>query len=345
MEQRPLGRTGIKVSKLCLGTMTWGEQNTPDEAFAQLDLALDRGVNFIDTAEMYPVPPKAETQGRTEEILGEWLAARGRREDLVIASKVAGYAEWLPWVRGGPTLARAQIREAVENSLRRLRTDYIDLYQVHWPDRPTNYFGKRGYHPPEADRGASIEETLAALHELVEEGKIRCIGISNETPWGTAEYLRLSRERGWPRVQSIQNPYNLLNRTFEIGLAEFAHREDTGLLAYSPLGFGVLTGKYLDGAKPAGARLTRWERFGRYQNPQATAATARYVQLARDHGLDPAQMALAFVTQQPFTTANIIGATSLAQLTTNLDSADIDLSEEMRADIETIYTDQPDPAP
>ncbi len=250
MQKRTLGKTGLEVTEICLGTMTWGEQNSEQEAFEQLDLATSAGINFIDTAEMYPVPPREKTQGLTETFLGNWLARRGRRDDLVIASKVAGPGNGLGYLRNGPRLTRDHIRKACEDSLRRLQTDYIDLYQVHWPDRNTNFFGKLGYVHKADEQMTPIEETLGALDELVKEGKVRHVGLSNETAWGAMEYLRLARENGWPRVASIQNPYNLLNRSFEVGLAEIAHREDVGLLAYSPLAFGTLSGKYLDGQRP-----------------------------------------------------------------------------------------------
>lgn len=346
MRMRALGRTGIEVSAICLGTMTFGEQNTEAEAHAQLDRARDAGINFIDTAEMYPVPPRAETQGATESHIGSWLASRGCRERVVLATKVAGPADWLPYLRGKDRrLDRSNIEAALDASLRRLRTDHVDLYQLHWPDRPTNYFGQLGYAHPAEDPSIPLAETLEVLADLIRSGKVRAVGLSNETPWGTMECLRLAEQRGLPRMASIQNPYSLLNRTFEIGLAEIAMREDCGLLAYSPLAFGVLSGKYLDGRRPKGARLTRFERFSRYSNPEAERATAEYVALAREHGLDPAQMALAWVTSRAFVTSNIIGATSLDQLEANLASADLVLSDEVLAGIEAIHTRQPNPAP
>jgi aryl-alcohol dehydrogenase-like predicted oxidoreductase len=345
MEYTRLGDTELQVSRLCLGTMTFGEQNTAAEAHQQLDLAVDRGINFIDTAELYPVPPRAETQGRTEAYIGSWLTRGGARERLVIATKVAGPADWMGHLRGGPRLNRSHIRLALDDSLRRLRTDYVDLYQVHWPERNTNYFGKLGYEPAAEPDAVPIEETLEALAGLVEQGKVRHIGISNETPWGALRYLSLARERGWPRIVSIQNPYSLLNRTFEIGLAEIAQRERLGLLAYSPLGFGVLSGKYLGGNRPPGARLTLFERFSRYGNPQGVRATERYVALAREHGLGPAQMALAFVNSRPFLTATIIGATTPAQLLEDMASLELGLSEEVLAAIEAIHQESPNPCP
>jgi aryl-alcohol dehydrogenase-like predicted oxidoreductase len=346
MELRRLGRSDIHVSPLCLGTMTFGEQNSEAEAHAQLDRAVAAGINFIDTAEMYPVPPRAETVGRTETFIGTWLAARGQRERVVLATKVAGPGAWLPHVRGGHSrLNRKHIETALHASLERLQTDYIDLYQLHWPDRETNYFGQLGFTPVAEDASVPLLETLEVLADLVQSGKVRTIGVSNETPWGVMRFLALAEQHGLPRMASIQNPYSLLNRTFEVGLAEVAMREDCGLLAYSPLGFGVLSGKYLDGRRPAGGRLTLYERFNRYSNPESERATAEYVALARRHGLDPAQMALAWVTSRPFTTANILGATSLEQLESNLASIDLTLSEDLLAEIEAIHTRQPNPAP
>lgn len=346
MEYRQLGRTDIQVSALCLGTMTFGQQNSEAEAHAQLDRALDAGINLIDTAEMYPVPPLAETQGRTEAYIGSWLASRGCRDRVLLATKVAGPADWLPYLRDGHChLDRPNIQAAVEASLRRLQTDVIDIYQLHWPDRSNNRFGQLGYQPAEEPDSIPIEETLRALEELIRAGKIRHVGISNETPWGLAEYIRQAVCHDLPRVVSIQNPYNLLNRTFEIGLAEFSHREQVGLLAYSPMAFGVLSGKYLNGARPADARVTLFKRFSRYSNPEAERATAAYVALARQHGLDPAQMALAFVTSRPFVTSTILGATSLGQLESDLDSLALKLSPEVLEEIEAIHRQQPNPAP
>ena len=348
MLYRPLGRTDLSVSALCLGTMTFGEQNTPADAAAQLDRAVAAGINFIDTAEMYPVPPKAETMGRTEEYIGRWLAARGGRDKLVIASKVAGPASalGLRHVRGDNNrLDRTNIEQALDASLRRLGTDYLDLYQLHWPDRQTNFFGKLGYEHPTDDTSVPLLETLEVLGDLVQAGKVRHLGVSNETPWGTMRFLDLAERHSLPRMVSIQNPYNLLNRSFEIGLAEIAIREQCGLLAYSPMAFGVLSGKYLDGKAPTDGRLTLFPRFSRYSNEQAVAATADYVAVARKHGLEPAQMALAFVTSRPFVTSNIIGATTMDQLEQNLASIDLELSDEVLADIEAVHTRRPNPSP
>jgi aryl-alcohol dehydrogenase-like predicted oxidoreductase len=346
MQYRRLGRTPVEVSTICLGTMTWGKQNTESEAHGQLDAAVAAGVNFIDTAEMYPVPPEAETYTLTEQYIGNWLAKRGRRDDIVLATKVAGRADWLPHIRHGKNcFDRPNIEAALDNSLKRLQTDYVDLYQLHWPDRHTNFFGELGYQFQSDDYAVPIEETLRVLADQVAAGKVRYIGLSNETPWGAMKFLQLAEQMNLPRVVSIQNPYSLLNRSFEIGLAEVAHREDCGLLAYSPLGFGVLSGKYLDGAQPAGARLTLFERFSRYSNARSLAATKAYVELARAHGLDPAQMALAYVNSRSFVTSNIIGATTMEQLHSNLQSMEVILSEEVLDAIEALHLDNPNPAP
>ncbi len=343
MQTRPLGDTGIEVSRLCLGTMTFGEQNSEAEAHKQLERAVAFGINFIDTAEMYPVPPRAETQGRTESYIGSWLKRRGSRDDVIIATKAAGPG--LEHIRGGPRLTRAHLHQAIDESLERLQTDYVDLYQLHWPERKANFFGKLGYVPDDEEDATPLEETLAALKELVDAGKVRAIGLSNDTPWGVMRALQLADTQGLPRVASVQNPYNLLNRSFEVGLAEIAHRERVGLLAYSPLAFGMLSGKYLDGARPEGARLTLFERFQRYTNPQAQAATAEYVRIAQEAGLDPAQMALAFVNSRPFLTSNIIGATSMAQLESNLASESLRLEGDVLEAIEDVHRRYSNPAP
>jgi aryl-alcohol dehydrogenase-like predicted oxidoreductase len=345
MEMRKLGRSDLDVSLICLGTMTWGQQNTEQEAFEQLDYAVSEGINFIDAAEMYPVPPRPETQGLTEQYLGNWLAQRGRRDDLVIASKVAGPGNGLTYLRNGPRLTRDHIREACETSLKRLQTDYIDLYQVHWPDRSTNFFGQLGYRHRENEDYTPVEETLGALHELVQEGKIRHIGLSNETPWGAMKYVQLAEKYAWPRPVTIQNPYNLLNRTFEQGLAEVAHREDMGLLAYSPLAFGMLTGKYLDGKRPENTRMTLFKRFVRYQGERAEKATRAYCELAQAHGLTPAQLALAWVNSRRFVTSNIIGATTMDQLRENVGSASVELSDEVLQALEELHREFTYPCP
>jgi aryl-alcohol dehydrogenase-like predicted oxidoreductase len=345
MDYRQLGLTDLNVSALCLGTMTWGEQNSEAEAHAQLDRAKAHGVNFIDTAEMYPVPPRAETYSKTEQIIGNYFKQHGGRADWILASKVAGPGNGINYIRDGQLKHnRKHITAALDASLQRLQTDWIDLYQLHWPERPTNFFVQLGYRHQDSEF-TPLEETLEALAEQVKAGKIRHIGLSNDTPWGTMKFLQLAESRGWPRAVSIQNPYNLLNRSFEVGLAEVAIRERCGLLAYSPMAFGMLSGKYEGGARPANARISLFSRFSRYTNPQSAAACSRYVALAHEHGLDPAQMALAFVTAQPFVTSNIIGATTLDQLDANLASIELKLSDEVLAGIDAIHKAQPNPAP
>jgi aryl-alcohol dehydrogenase-like predicted oxidoreductase len=347
MQYRKLGNTDIDVSVICLGTMTWGEQNTQPEAFAQMDYALEQGVNFFDTAELYSIPPKAATYGRTEEIIGNWLAQRGTRERIVLASKIAGPGEdWLPHIRAGKTrFDRTHIEAALNASLKRLQTDYLDLYQLHWPERNTNFFGQLGFSPAQPDDFTPIAETLQALDAQVRAGKIRHIGVSNETPWGVMGFLQAAEQCGLARIVSVQNPYSLLNRSYEVGLAEISWRERCGLLAYSPLGFGVLSGKYLDGAQPHGSRLSLFPDYTRYSNPAAASATARYVALAREHRLDPAQMALAFVNSRPFLTSTIIGATSMDQLKNDIDSVELTLPQQVLEAIEAIHTAYPNPSP
>lgn len=345
MRYKNIGNSDLKVSEICLGTMTFGEQNTEQEAHQQLDLAIEYGVNFIDTAEMYAIPPKKETYGSTETIIGNWLQQNGTRDQVILASKVIGHADWMPHVRNGTAqLNRANIQLALEHSLKRLQTDYLDLYQVHWPDRTTNFFGKLGYAYCEGDDYTSIEETLFALDELVKAGKVRYIGISNETPWGVMQYLRHSENQDKARIISIQNPYNLLNRSFEIGLAEVSHRENIGLLAYSPLAFGCLTGKYLN-QQPEKARLTLFPSYQRYSNASGIAATRAYVELAQKYQIPPAHLALAFVNSRPFLASNIIGATSLVQLRENLESTSVILSEELLEAIEAIHQRYSNPCP
>ncbi len=351
MEYRRLGRTDLKVSVICLGTMTWGEQNTEAEGHEQMDYALDQGVNFFDTAEMYSIPPKPETQGSTERIIGSWFKARGNRDKVILASKVLGRStsDWLRDDKGPTRVTRKQIFEAVDKSLARLQTDYIDLYQIHFPERPMPW----GSNPTRFSTAAfekladetPIAEQLDAFAEVIKAGKIRHLGLSNESAWGTVSFVRDSEMRGGPRVQSIQNAYSLLNRTFETALAEVAIREDVGLLAYSPLAQGFLTGKYLDGARPAGARTTLFNRAQRYETAGAEDAIKRYVALAREAGLDPAQMALAFVNSRSFVTANIIGATKMDQLKTDIASIGVTLSPELEAKIDAIHQLVGNPCP
>jgi aryl-alcohol dehydrogenase-like predicted oxidoreductase len=349
MEYRKLGATDLSVSAICLGSMTWGQQNTQAEGHEQLDYALARGVNFIDTAEIYSIPPRRETQGSTERIIGSWLAARKNRDKVVIATKVAGRgdADWLREGGAGTALDRKNILYAIEGSLKRLRTDYVDLYQLHWPDRSLPLWGAGGttYRRPSKRAEVPIEGTLEAMNELVKAGKVRHIGLSNETPWGVARFLRAAELGRGPRVASIQNAYNLINRTFEMGLAEFAERDNVGLLAYSPLAQGYLTGKYMGGARPPGARTTLFERAQRYEKPGVEAAIAAYLALAAEIGVDPSQLAIAYVTSRPFVTSNIIGATSMAQLKCNLDSLEVKITPRIERRIDEIHQLHSNPAP
>ena len=346
MEYRRLGKTDIKVSCLCLGTMTWGQQNDQRDAHRQLDYARNQGINFIDTAEMYPVPPRPETCGQTEICIGSWPGWKKNRHDIILASKIAGPG--LPHLDSGredSPFSRKSIRQALHQSLTRLQTDYIDLYQIHWPERTTNRFGKRDFERMADETFTPFEKILSFLEELRQEGKIRAIGISNETPWGTMEYLKVGRHAGLPRVASIQNPYGLLNRTFEIGLSEIALREDCGLLAYSPLGFGVLSGKYLSNPPPPKSRLALFPEYKRYQGSRAIEATRNYVRLASRYNLSPAAMALQFVTTRPFVTSNIIGATTMEQLQENISSTELVLPAGVLQEIERIHDTNPNPAP
>ncbi|WP_144210885.1 NADP(H)-dependent aldo-keto reductase [Shewanella donghaensis] len=330
MEYQRIAHSSLDVSKICLGSMTWGEQNTQAQAFEQMDYAIGRGVNFIDTAEMYPVPPNAETQGETERIIGNYLKQRGNRDSLVIASKVSAAGPKSDFVRPNMALDWVNIHQAVDASLERLQVDTIDLYQLHWPDRNCNYFGELLYDQLDDEHQTPILETLEALVEVIRQGKVRYIGVSNETPWGLMQYLRLAEKHGLPRIVSVQNPYSLLNRSFEVGMSEISHREELPLLAYSPLAFGALTGKYENNQWPEKARLTLFKRFARYNStPMAIEATQAYVDLAREFGLSPAQMALAFVNSRRFVASNIIGATNLEQLKENIDSIDVSLSADL----------------
>ncbi|MGF1751316.1 MULTISPECIES: NADP(H)-dependent aldo-keto reductase [Vibrio] len=344
MKYHSLPHSSLEVSKIALGTMTFGEQNTKKDAFNQLDFALERGVNFIDTAEMYPVPPNSTTQGLTESYIGDWLSQSDKRQKVILATKVAGPRS-LPYIRDNMSLDRRNLHQAIDDSLTRLKTDYIDLYQLHWPQRQTNCFGQLNYPYSEGNEGVSLIETLEALSELINAGKIRYIGVSNETPWGVMSLLKLAEKHNLPRIVSIQNPYNLLNRSFEVGLSEISHHEGVELLAYSPLAFGCLSGKYLNGQRPKGARCTEFERFVRYFTPQGIAATQAYIDIANKHNIDPSQMALAFVNQRPFVASNIIGATNLSQLEANINSIDITLSDELMSDIQELGTRYSNPCP
>ncbi|HHQ6575404.1 TPA: NADP(H)-dependent aldo-keto reductase [Serratia fonticola] len=346
MQYHRIPHSSLEVSVLGLGTMTFGEQNSEADAHAQLDYALTAGINLIDTAEMYPVPPRPETQGLTEQYIGSWIKARGNRDKIVLASKVSGPIRGNDaGIRPQQALDRKNIRAALDASLKRLNTDYLDLYQLHWPQRTTNCFGKLNYQYTDEKATIPLLETLEALTEQVRAGKIRYIGVSNETPWGVMRYLQLAEKHELPRIVSIQNPYSLLNRSFEIGLAEISQHEGIELLAYSSLAFGTLSGKYLNGAKPAGARNTLFSRFTRYSSAQSQAAIAEYVALAKKHGLDPSQMALAFVRQQPFVASTLLGATTLEQLKINIDSFDVMLNEEVLQALEEIHSRFTIPAP
>ncbi|WP_312741730.1 NADP(H)-dependent aldo-keto reductase [Cedecea neteri] len=347
MHYHRIPHSSLEVSTLGLGTMTFGEQNSEADAHQQLDYAVSQGVNLIDVAEMYPVPPRPETQGLTESYVGSWLKARGNREKLVVASKVTGPTRNNDaGIRPNQILDRKNIREALDASLKRLQTDYLDLYQVHWPQRQTNMFGKLGYTWSDTTSlPVTLLETLEALTECQRAGKIRYIGVSNETPWGVMRYLQLAEKHDLPRIVTIQNPYSLLNRSFEVGLSEISQHEGVELLAYSCLAFGVLSGKYLNGAKPAGARNTLFSRFTRYSGEQSQKAVAAYVEIAKRHNLDPAQMALAFVRRQPFVASTLLGATTLEQLKTNLESLYLTLSEEVIEEIEAVHRIYTYPAP
>jgi len=347
MEYRQLGRTGVDVSALTLGTMTFGEQNTEAEGHAQMDYAVDCGINVFDASEIYPIPPKRETQGRTEAIVGTWLAARKTRDKVLIATKVAGRSSAIDWLREDGAKSRqsaAQIMEAVDKSLARLNTDYIDLYQLHWPDRPMRIFEGLEYVQLPGD-AHPVHDILTTLGKLVDDGRVRFIGLSNETPWGVMTFLKLAEQHGLPRPVSIQNAFNLVNRSFEIGLSEIFYREQVSLLAYSPLGQGYLTGKYENGALPPHSRKTLFDRLGRYEKGNGPRAVTAYVTLAKKHGLDPAQMAIAYAVSRPFVTSCIIGATSMAQLKTDIEGASLTLSDDVLEDIDKIHLDYPNPCP
>lgn len=344
MEYRQLGASDLRVSALSLGTMTFGEQNTEAEAHTQLDYAVSRGVNFIDTAEMYPVAPRAETVHRTESYIGSWLK-RQQRDKLIVATKIAGPSRGFGWIRNGPRINREHIHAAIDASLKRLQSDYVDLYQIHWPDRYVPMFGGVSYEADKEHDTVPIAEQLQALAELVKAGKVRHIGISNETPWGVSEFVRCAEQLGLPRIVSIQNAYNLMNRTFEAGLAEVCRHTNVGLLAYSPLAFGHLTGKYLADPNAKG-RITLFPNFGqRYAKVNVPATSAEYVRIAQQAGMTPATMALTFARTRWFTGSVILGATSLEQLKEDLDSAEVVLSAEVLEQIEAVHRRYPNPAP
>ncbi len=346
MEYTKLPHTDIEVSKICLGTMTWGKQNTEAEGHEQMDYALDQGINFFDTAELYPIPAHPDRHSLTEKIIGTWFKKTGNRDKVVLASKIVGKSSFAKFIRE-TGINRESIIDAVDASLERLQTDYIDLYQLHWPDRNTNFFGKRGYEHDISDHWQdNFHQILETFRDLIREGKIRHVGLSNETPWGVMRYLEESKvHASLPRMVTIQNPYSLLNRLFEVGNAEVSHREKIGLLAYSPLGFGTLTGKYLGGMQPATSRITLFPQYDRYSSETAIRATEKYHKLAQDNDISMAQMALAFVNSRPFLTSNIIGATSMRQLKENIASIDVRLGDEVLQGIEAIHNEIPNPAP
>ena len=346
MNYRKLGTTGLKVSTICLGTMTWGEQNTEQEGFEQMDFALDKGVNFWDTAELYAVPPKAETFGHTEIIIGNWFKKTKKRKEVILATKVAGpMREYLRG--GGYNYGIQKMTEAINDSLKRLQTDYIDLYQLHWPERNTNTFGRLGYEHKDKGDWNKFEDVLGNLQKFVKDGKIREVGLSNETPWGVSKYLELAKEKNLPRMMSIQNPYSLLNRTYEIGLAEVSIRDEIGLLAYSPLASGYLSGKYRNKTYPKGSRMERdWEFWKyRYNTPNLNNAVDEYYKISKKYNLDMSQMSLKFCELQQFTTSVIIGATTMEQLKTDIESVNVNLNEEILIEINDIQKVYPNPCP
>ncbi|MGR7813013.1 aldo/keto reductase [Lacinutrix undariae] len=345
MKYTTLPNTNIKVSKLCLGTMTWGNQNTQDEGFEQMDYALEKGINFFDTAELYPVPAEAKTYAETERIIGNWFQKTGQRDKVVLASKIAGPGDYTAHIRTNGFSAEA-IEDAVNQSLKRLKTDYIDLFQLHWPERNTNTFGVRDYKHDTSDQWEdNFQSILQTLDGIIASGKVRHAGISNEKAWGTMRFLEESKTHNLPRMKTIQNAYSLINRVFEGDMAEVAMRENIGLLAYSPMAFGVLSGKYIKGLDDETSRLNLFPRFARYSNDRANEATKRYLKIAEAHNMTLAQMALAFVTQQPFVTSNIIGATNLKQLKENIESINITLSDAILKEINAVHADIPNPAP
>ena len=345
MNYKKLGNTDLKVSTICLGTMTWGEQNTQNEGFEQMDYALDQGVNFWDTAEIYSIPPKKETFGDTEVVIGNWFEKTKKRDKVILASKVCGPMR--EYVRGGGNqFGKNNITEALEGSLKRLKTDYIDLYQLHWPERKTNFFGKLGYEHDDSNEWTQFEDILGNLKKFIKEGKIKHVGLSNETPWGLSKFLELSKNKNLPRMLSVQNPYNLLNRTYEVGLAEMSIREQAGLLAYSPLACGYLSGKYRKDQMPKDSRIERdGEFWTRYNKPNSNKAIDAYFEIAEKHGLNLAQMSLKFLEIQPFVTSVIIGATTMEQLKTNIESVNVILTDEIIKEINEVQTTYPNPCP
>jgi aryl-alcohol dehydrogenase-like predicted oxidoreductase len=346
MKFKKLGHTNIDVSLICLGTMNMGEQNTQEEGFEQMDFSFEQGVNFFDTAEVYAVPPRQETQGKTEEIIGNWFVKSKKREKIILATKMVGPG--VEWIRnGGGNYTEKNMTIAIDGSLKRLQTDYIDLYQLHWPERNTNYFGKRNYeHDLQEDKTNDIGSVLKSLKKFVDQGKIKYIGVSNETPWGLSKFLEVADQLNLPRIVSVQNPYNLLNRAYDIGMSEISCREKVGLLAYSPLAIGYLSGKYRDNKIPKNSRIDLFGDFWtRYKEDNAKKAVDDYYKLAKENGLTLTQMALAFVNSRPFITSNIIGATTMEQLKENIGTGDIDLSDEIIDKINLIHANNPNPTP
>lgn len=344
MKYSPLGRTGLSVSRVCLGTMMYGSQNTQDEAFEQMDYAVTRGINFFDTAEAYAIPPRPETQGATERIIGEWFKARGNRDQIILASKIAGRADGMTWIRNGPRHTRDHIDDAVQASLDRLQTDYIDLYQLHWPDRRYAGFGFHEFHDYDGDY-EGFHTILESLDRHIKAGRIRHIGVSNESPWGVMKFVTLAEQHGLPRIASIQNAYSLVSRSFEYGLAEVSLREDVGLLSYSPLAQGYLTGKYRNGARPEGARKTLYERLNRYEGPGGIEMVDKYVDMAATLDVAPEVLALKFVDTRAFTTATIIGASTMAQLKVDIDAFDVTWTPQMEKAVAALHASHPNPCP
>ena len=345
MKYTTLPNTDIQVSKICLGTMTFGQQNTEAEGHAQMDYALEQGVNFFDTAEMYSVPARQETYGSTERILGTWFQKTGNRDKVVLASKIAGPNPNFTYMREKNDFSPASIQYALDKSLERLQTDYFDLYQLHWPERKTNFFGQRGFKVQDDAWEDNIHAVLETLSGFIQQGKIKHIGLSNETPWGIMRFLEESKYHNLPRIKTVQNPYSLLNRLYENGSAEIGIRENVGLLAYSPMAFGVLSGKFLTGEAHPNARINLFPQFSRYNSEQSAAATRLYNEIAQQNGLTLTQLALAFIEQQPFVTSTIIGATTMEQLKENIDTINVTLSEELLQAIDAVQAKIPDPAP
>ncbi len=345
MKYTTLPNTDVKVSKICLGTMTFGQQNTEAEGHSQLDFSFEKGINFIDTAEMYSVPARQETYGSTEEIIGTWFKKSGKRDEVVLATKIAGPNPLFTYMRDKNDFSPASIKFALNQSLKRLQTDYIDLYQLHWPERKTNTFGQRGFKIIEEGWEDNIQQVLETLQGFIQEGKIKNIGVSNETPWGMMRFLEESKKHNLPRISTIQNPYSVVNRSFEVGMSEICYRENVGLLAYSPMAFGVLSGKFLTGESHPNARINLFPQFARYNSENTREASRLYNEIAKDFGLTLTELALAFIEKQPFVTSTIIGATNLQQLEQNINTINVSLSEEIMVEVEKVQNNFPNPAP